>query len=331
MKKLNYLWILFCCIGFLTQQVYAGAPDEVLSGGTAIGLRLQTNGVYVTGFSESSSSPGREAGVRIGDRILRIDNQPIDAADSIPSQIDAAKGAPVRLLIERDGKQQEISVQPKQAEDTWRLGLLVKDHVEGIGTLTYYDPQTGRYGALGHAINDSRAGTLDVSSGEVQHVTIITVNRSERGNPGALVGMHADAAPIGTIDRNCPQGVFGSLEEAPAGAVPLQIASPEEVERGEATILCTVDGETVEEYNVEITSFRADDPNGRHLRLTVTDPKLLEKTGGIVQGISGAPILQNGKLVGAVTHVLVDRPEQGYGIYIGNMLEADAAPLQQAA
>lgn len=331
MRFLKKQVFMICCVGLLSQQIFAAAQPEILAGGDAIGISLQADGVYVDSFSLDPDSPARQAGIRIGDRIVEIDGQDVSTAQSISALINAANGNPVTLDVERNGQTQQFTVRPTGDDGTWKLGLRVKDRISGIGTLTYVDPASKRFGALGHAIKGGASDSAAIRDGVVMQVSIVTVNKGTPGDPGALVGSYADEQTIGTIDRNKPQGVFGYLEELPSEQRLYPVASSDELHRGSATIRCTVDEGGTQEYAIEILSVRTKDANDRNLRFKVVDPRLLEKTGGIVQGISGAPILQDGKLIGAVTHVLVDDPEQGYGIYIGTMLEADQAILPQAA
>lgn len=305
---------------------FAEIPAEVIPGGQAIGIQLQTDGVYVTDFSPDGESPAQTAGVKIGDRIAQIGNETITRIDEIPAAVNRAGGDSVLLRILRGGTLIEIPVQPQSTQGGWKLGLSVRDTIAGIGTLTYYDPQGGQYGALGHPVNDPTGGTVAARDGQIFPVEITQVRRGEQGKPGALSGSYLQEEPFGSIVKNSPQGVFGSLDQPPEGTL-IPVAPASEVQKGPALIRCTVDGTGVKDYAVEITALRPADPNSRNLQLKVTDKALLEQTGGIVQGISGAPIIQNGKLIGAVTHVLVDQPTRGYGIYIGNMLDAaqDAA------
>lgn len=196
----------------------------------------------------------------------------------------------------------------------------------GIGTMTFYDPQTGTFGALGHGINDvDTAQLMPLQSGGVMEASVTDVKKGVKGTPGALQGTFNTSRDVGGLWANTDGGVFGTLadQKMVEGLTPMEVAAPAEIQIGPATILSNITGETVEEYTVEITKvYLADDGDTRDLMLTVTDPRLLEGTGGIVQGMSGSPILQNGKIIGAVTHVLVNDPTTGYGIFLENMLSA---------
>jgi stage IV sporulation protein B len=203
------------------------------------------------------------------------------------------------------------------------LGANVRAEMAGIGTITYYDPATAVFGALGHGITDGVTQDLfPLDGGFLCKATIISTDRGQSGAPGMLQGAFDGQQQLGTVTKNTDQGIFGMLYEAPEGEL-LPVAQREEVEIGPAEVLCNVEGDTVARFSVEITRlYPMEDGTGRNMMIQVTDERLLEKTGGIVQGMSGSPILQNGKLVGAVTHVLVSDPEIGYGIFIETMLEA---------
>lgn len=232
---------------------------------------------------------------------------------------DAAGEESVVLTVLRDGKEAEFYI---AARRRGRLGLLVRDSIAGIGTVTYIDPETGAYGALGHGVNDlGTTRLLPVESGALVPASVQSVKKGVRGTPGELRGTFDVTHCLGTVDVNTECGIFGTLCEVPK--VPaLPVGAAGDVQAGKASILSNVSGTEVREYAIRIDRVTPDAENGRNLLLTVTDPELLAATGGIVQGMSGSPIMQNGKLIGAVTHVLVNHPEQGYGILIGNMLGA---------
>jgi stage IV sporulation protein B len=203
------------------------------------------------------------------------------------------------------------------------IGANVKTEMAGIGTVTYYDPATSVFGALGHGITDGTTAKLfPIRDGFICKATILTVDKGTSGTPGMLQGAFDSGELLGQVTKNTPCGIFGTMQTEPEGETVL-VATKDQVETGPAEVLCNVEGDQVERYSVEITRiYPMDDGTGRNMMLKVTDEKLLAATGGIVQGMSGSPILQNGKLVGAITHVLVSDPEVGYGIFIEDMLEA---------
>lgn len=217
-----------------------------------------------------------------------------------------------------------MKLEPEQTPDGAKLGLYLRQGIAGIGTVTWYDPDTCVFGALGHGVNDPGGCLLRMTQGNAYPGRILSVTRGRCGKPGQLKGAAGSTIPFGELHRNTPQGIFGRNPQGWQGK-PLPVAQADQLTTGPASILSTVTGQQPREYTVEILRlYPADRADGRNLLLRVTDPELLETTGGIVQGMSGSPILQNGRLVGAVTHVLVNDPTMGYGIFIGNMLAAAA-------
>ncbi len=296
----------------------SAAPKTVIPGGNTIGLRLHTDGVAVVELSESV--PMR-AGLKCGDVIREINGTQIKSTQEVKQAVENANGAPLKLTVSRGGMQETITIAPTRTEDGWRLGIYVRDTMSGIGTVTYYDAESEAFGALGHGVNDN--GTLlPITGGTVLPSSVASVIRGEAGEPGALQGVVNGRSATGSIDKNTPQGVFGTMQAI--GGEPIQIAQNQEIHTGRATIRSNVRGTQVEEYDIRITALSPKDPQDRNIHLEVTDPDLLKATGGIVQGMSGSPIIQDGKLIGAVTHVLINDPTQGYGIFIENMLNAAA-------
>ena len=307
----------------------AGAlAEDLVPVGRAVGIEAETAGVLVASLSKvrtpsGEASPAADAGVLPGDVITRVGGEEVRGAEDFRRALGELDGGSVELTVVRDEKTVQLSVDPVQdADGVWRLGLWLRANVSGIGTVTYYDPSTGEYGALGHSINDADTGVMiPIGEGNISEASVDSVVRGERGKAGELHGSYDAGSSIGTVDANTPRGIFGSSSSGFDGE-PLPVAEPGEIEDGPATILANVSGHEVGEYAVEIE--RADS-NGEKLLVTVTDPALLELTGGIVQGMSGSPIIQNGKLVGAVTHVLVSDPARGYGVTLRSMREAEKA------
>ena len=308
----------------------AQAADTLIPMGCAVGIELETDGVMVAGFSEvqteyGARSPAAEAGVMAGDVITAVGERRTRSAAELLSALSALDGTEIGLTVRRGGQEVMLSVTPaKNSEGRWQLGLWLRDSVSGIGTVTYYDPASGAFGALGHGINDMESGKLlPLDGGSITGASVVDVVKGAPGAPGELCGQPDHGRVLGELERNTGCGVFGTAEFDVSGT-PVPIASEEEVRLGPASILATVDGETVEEYQVEISRIYRQPAEHRFLMLTVTDPRLLALTGGIVQGMSGSPILQDGKLVGAVTHVLLSDATRGYGISIREMLDAAA-------
>ena len=294
----------------------AAAQDYLIPGGYTVGIELAMRGVLVVDVEDGTCAA--EAGLRKGDTIIKINGTQAQNAAALR---DAAGEESVVLTVLRDGKEAEFFV---AAQRRGRLGLLVRDSLAGIGTVTYVDPETGRYGALGHGVNDLAAGRLlEISAGILVPASVKGVRRGVRGTPGELRGEFDAERCIGTVEANTERGIFGVMAEIPKQPA-LPVGAAETVREGPASILTNVDGTEVREYAIRIDRVSQGAENGRDLLLTVTDPELLAVTGGIVQGMSGSPILQNGRIIGAVTHVLVNHPEQGYGILIGTMMDAAA-------
>lgn len=291
--------------------------------GQPFGVRMLMGGVMVIGFGEVASGdrhccPAVEAGLEVGDVIIGANREEVRSTADLREA--ASQGEPLDLTVMRGGSMQEMTLTPAYSltAGCCQTGLWVRDSAAGIGTLTYYDPSTGHFGGLGHPICDPDTGELiPLAQGEADAVTISGVIRGQAGSPGQLQGYFAADAPIGTLTCNSDAGIFGTLDAVPdAEAVPM--ALQQEVELGQAQILATLDGTAPQSYSVEITSLCYTDST-QNMVIHITDERLLDTAGGIVQGMSGSPILQNGRLVGAVTHVFVSDPSQGYGIFAENM------------
>ena len=300
--------------------------------GMPIGLYMDTQGVLIVDTGEIIGSDGIpcEPAANIaksGDYILQVDGEAVSSKKDLISKIHDCDGKPVTLLVRRGEEEVPISIDPVLGEDQeYKLGIWVRDNTQGIGTMTYVE-EDGSYGALGHGISDTDTGELlDISGGELYQAQIVSVLKVTKGNPGELSGYidYDDSKKIGTIDSNTEKGIFGSVSEGCMYKLPLtsmEVGYKQEVETGEAQILADLEGE-VKAYQVNITDIYRDQADtNKAFAIQVTDPELLAATGGIVQGMSGSPIVQNGKLIGAVTHVFVQDSTKGYGIFIEKMLE----------
>ena len=305
--------------------------------GNTAGIKLYADGILVVSMSQVSHngkecSPAADAGVQPGDRILEVNGIKVDSTEQLRDLVNAAER--LTLSIKREDEMLHLEVEPmiSDADGAKKLGAWVRDSLAGIGTLTYYEPATGIFGALGHGVTDTDTKTLmPLASGSLVRSSVASVRKGTAGSPGELQGSFDTSDEYGTLLSNTECGVFGRVDPADLqlSCAALPAASIEEVMPGDAVILSAVSGDQPEEYTVKILSVN-EQSELRNLLLEVTDPRLVEATGGIVQGMSGSPILQNGKLVGAVTHVLVREPLRGYGIFIGNMLD-EADGVQQAA
>lgn len=306
--------------------------DMVIPGGIPIGIYLDTNGVMVIdtetiiSIDEESISPAEKV-LEEGDYITAINEVNISSKQDLLEFVSQLDGSTITISIRREEEEMEVEVTPVLAESgSYMLGIWVRDNLQGLGTLTYVDLNSN-FGALGHGINDIDTGELlEISDGELYKASISGIIKGESGLPGGLEGViiYNPFNLLGTIERNTDVGIYGTvenIEELELKMDPVEVATIDEIEVGSATILCTIDDE-VEEYEIEITKvdLNATEEN-KGLVIQVIDEELLEKTGGIVQGMSGAPIIQNGKLIGAVTHVFVNDPTKGYGIFIESMME----------
>ncbi len=323
---------LFGFLPFKEVDIQVIEDQELIPVGAPIGIYVKTDGVLVVGTGEFqgldgvSYSPCRFV-LKSGDYIRRVDGQDVTEKEAFIQCVEQSGGRQMKLTLERNGETMDVSVTPvKDAAGVYKLGVWVRDNAQGVGTMTYIDPD-GNFGALGHGINDIDTSTLmHMENGTLYHTDIVDIKKGTDGNPGEMTGMivYSKDNILGTITSNSSKGIFGVCNESALQLgvqEPLPIGLKQEIVKGPAQILCTVEDEAAY-YDVEITAVHLDHDNvNRGIELKVTDPRLLEVTGGIVQGMSGSPIIQNGKIIGAVTHVLVQDSARGYGIFIETMLE----------
>ena len=318
MRKFCQITAAVLLILLLPINVFA---RELIPVGQVVGLELRDDTVTVAAFDEALGAAAKAAGVAVGDQILTIDRHKITCAEDVRKALERSDGT-VTLSVLREGKEKSIKLTPPITEHGPKLGLYLRQGITGIGTVTYYDPQAGTFGTLGHGVNNAAGQLLTLSRGNAYRARVLTLRKGKAGEPGQLMGCIESRTPVGPLTANTNRGVFGKTDTGWEGQT-LQTAPSSEIKTGQATLRCTVSGTEVREYSVEILKiYPKSRDNGRNLLLKVTDPALLEATGGIVQGMSGSPIIQDGKLIGAVTHVLVNDPTTGYGIFIENMLEA---------
>ena len=306
------------------------AAELLVPVGRTIGLELEANGLAIADFDATLGESAKKAGLKTGDILIKVDGQPIETAEDLQKAVSQAKGNVV-LTVRRGQEELNITLTPQDTQDRQkRLGIYVREGIAGVGTVTYYDPNSGRFGALGHGVSDSEGNLLPLKSGNALDAEVVAVKKGKVGAPGQLRGPFQEDDIIGTLSANTKCGIFGT---SPAGwkGIALPVAEISEIHTGSATILSNVSGTEVREYSVEILKvYPGEKACGRNLLLHVTDPALLEATGGIVQGMSGSPILQDGRFIGAVTHVLVNDPTTGYGIFLENMLQAANGQLTES-
>ena len=310
------LWLL------LSAAVPTAAARELVPVGRIVGLELKGGGISVAAYEDTWGENARAAGLQIGDKILSIDDRAVANVQDIRNALNAADGD-VRITVSRNGRRQDLVLEPAITKQGPRLGVYIRDSVAGIGTVTWFDPATGRFGALGHGINAEDGNPAAMRAGIVYRARVVGVKQGCAGQPGQLRGSVDGSGVLGSLEKNTGQGVFGTVSVPWEGRT-MPLASCSEVREGDAVIRSNVSGESVREYKIRILKVYNRNSNNRNMLLEVTDPALLAVTGGIVQGMSGSPIIQDGKLVGAVTHVLVNDPTTGYGIFIENMLDAAA-------
>ena len=313
--------ILAFCLFFT--PVFAEAR-QLVPGGMAIGIAVQSDGAMVAGFSENGNSPAASAGLMPGDIITAVNGTSVFSCDDVKSAVQDLGGEPITVSINRNGVSADYTVTPLICEDgSWELGMYLRDSLTGIGTVTYYDPESGEYGALGHGINDAGSGVLiPIKSGNITNAVVTDVQKGKCGTPGQLIGRFDFSESCGDVASNTNCGIFGVSDSALADNTAMETAENDEIVTGNATIISSVDESGPQEYSVQIVRVYHGENNARDMMLKVTDERLLSKTGGIVQGMSGSPIIQNGKIIGAVTHVLVNDPSRGFGVSIENMLNA---------
>ncbi len=317
---------LFGVIPIKNASVTQTDAPLLIPGGTPVGIKLLTDGVMVVELRELDNGicPCEEAGLQPGDCIKKINGEEITSSGKLSQMIEGSDGKTLSLTVERGGKIKNLSLTPaySKSESCYKAGLVIRDSSAGVGTLTFVEPDTGAYGALGHPVSDFDTGTLmPLHSGEIVSASITSFDRSRTGAPGELHGMFISDNAIGSITANCDRGIYGVMTKLPDRA-PIPMAFKSEVMAGKATMITTINGSTPKEYDIEIEKITLSNTAGtKNMVIHVTDKELLAATGGIVQGMSGSPIIQNGKLVGAVTHVFISDPTRGYGIFAENMVE----------
>ena len=296
------------------------AAELLIPVGKVIGLQLRSDTLTVAAYDDIFGETARSAGLKIGDQIVNINGKEVSTAEDVRNALRS--GEQVDVTVRRGSKLSSLSLTPRQTEEGPRMGVYLRQGISGIGTVTFYDPETGTFGTLGHGVSDTAGSLLEMTGGNAYEASVTAVKKGRSGDPGQLKGCADAPSVFGTLLRNTPQGVFGVTPIGWEGEAILT-AAYNEITVGPACVRCQVEGDAVREYSVEILKcYPQTRTDGRNFLLKITDPDLLACTGGIVQGMSGSPIIQDGKLVGAVTHVLVNDPTRGYGIFIENMLEA---------
>lgn len=337
---------LFGVLPIKSVKVEVLPQTKIIPGGQSVGVLLHSEGVIIVGQSIVQDTeghkfnPAREAGVEVGDIILKINGVAVNSDDQVARLVDESgrAGKNVDILAKRKNRTFRASVKPIMCQDTrrYRIGLYIRDGAAGVGTLSFYNPDTGKYGALGHVITDSDTNQpIDVNDGKIVRASIQGIQAGKKGVPGEKVGMFVnDRNFAGDIEKNTKFGIYGAMKSEPKNPLypdPIPIALANQVKTGPAEMLTVLDGEKIEKFAVEIKRILPQStPDSKGLIVEVTDPKLLARTGGIIQGMSGSPLIQNGKVIGAVTHVFINDPTRGYGCLIEWMLmESNSSKNEQ--
>lgn len=309
------------------------AGKKLIPLGRTTGIKMFSGGAMVVGFASlqasGGASPAETSGLRVGDVISAVNGQTVECNEELSFALSKLKSDSVTLTVKREDQSIDISLNgliPNETGEGYRLGAWVRDSMAGIGTITFVDPETGNFGALGHGICDVDTGVLmPFDNGSIMESTVTGAVKGISGSPGQLLGTFNLKTDNGVLFQNTGNGIFGKITDSSVYSdfEAIETASGNEVKCGKVEIVSNINGDTVEKYSAKITKILGSESgSSRNFMLEITDPRLIDSTGGIVQGMSGSPVLQNGKLVGAVTHVLISDPEKGYGIFIENMLKA---------
>ena len=327
--KMNLNLNLFNLFSVKNVTVNVIPKTTVIPIGKAIGMKLYTKGVLVVGMSEiEGQKPYENSGIETGDKIIEINDTKINTTDELIECVNNSKGKSVEIKYISNNQEEIASIEPvKTSDNEYKLGLWVRDAAAGVGTLTFYEPSTGEFGALGHGINDvDTYDLIDIASGELVSTDIIDIVKGEDGSPGEIRGTIDNGYTLGKIYKNTGFGIYGSINNIAklnlSHSQELEVANRNEITTGKAEIICELENGKSQSYEIEIERiFLDNNQNNKSMLIKVTDEELLEKTGGIIQGMSGAPIIQNGKFIGAVTHVLVNDAKTGYAVFADLMIK----------
>ncbi len=325
---------LFDSISLKDVNVDILPKTTVIPVGSIAGVKLYTSGVLVVGMSEIEGidnkkyKPYENTGIKEGDTITQINDVSISTTEELMKTVNQAHGKAVKIQYIQSEQTKECSIEPVQTtSNEYKLGLWVRDSAAGVGTVSFYEPSTKTFGALGHGITDIDTEELiNIASGEFVTTRILNITKGESGLPGKIQGTVENQQNIGKIYKNSKFGIYGTVDNLASLNIDtskeMEVALREEIQVGKATILCSLDNQKVEEYEIEIEKiYKENNYDNKSMQIKVTDERLLEKTGGIIQGMSGSPIIQNNKFVGSVTHVLVNNPQEGYAVFGDIMLK----------
>ena len=323
-KNFKNTFILLLLTLFIIPSSVLAYSDRVIVGGENIGITLNSKGVLIVGvYNVNNTSPASDAGLKSGDIITTIDKEKINNIEDMASKINNSKSEDILVGYLRGSKKEETHLKLyKDENNVYKTGLYVKDSVTGIGTLTYIDPESKIFGALGHEILEQTTGKiLEIKDGKIFDSTVTGIVPSSDGNPGEKQAKYDASKVVGDAYSNTTQGVFGTYTSELPKKDTYKVARPSDIKTGKAYILTVLNGAEIKKYEVNITSINKDNAKTKNFVFEIIDKELLDKTNGIIQGMSGSPIIQDDYIIGAVTHVVVDNPHKGYGIFITNMLE----------
>lgn len=321
-KKIKSKLLLLLIILMIFPIQVLAYSEYIIAGGENIGIELNSKGIVIVGtYKVNGGNPAEEAGLRIGDMITEINNASVTNIEDMLEKI--GNNEEIGLNYIRGNKKYSTSLKLiKDNNNILKTGLYVKDSITGIGTLSFIDPNTKLYGALGHEIIEKSTGQkLEIKDGKIYNSTVTSITPSNDGNPGEKNARYDSSIVYGNVNENTSSGIFGYYTDDIPNKKLYKVASVNDIKTGNAKILTVLNGNEVQEYDINIISLSKEDKDTKNILFEITDKSLLEKTGGIVQGMSGSPIIQEDYIIGAVTHVVVDNPKRGYGIYIVNMLE----------
>jgi len=335
MRKLKFfiaaaLFFVFSLCSVGTVRAEADGGNLYYIGGMAAGFTLSQGGAEIIGFNEVAAEdglhrPAEDAGLKTGDCIVAVDGIRVSGINDLNAALERSGGNPVTLTVKRGGDTAEAVVTPVKDKKTgrYKIGILIRDTLSGIGTVTYVEKKTLRFGALGHSVSGENQNPLTVADSKVYLCSVIGVNKGTRGKAGELRGLFLNDKQLATADKVCETGLYGKFNSSYdfSRTETFRAAPLSEATIGKAVIYSTIDGICPQKYEISIVKVDADQRDNKNFVIKINDERLINETGGIVQGMSGSPIIQNGKLIGAVTHVFLNDPTRGYGIGIEKMLE----------
>lgn len=338
----HYITVILTIILSLFCIVVSAEEKMLIPIGKTVGITVRLSGVYIVNTTEFENadgelcSPASDAGILVGDIITSVDGQEIHSAEDLERATDNSNGEEMTLKISRKGSNNDeevkLSAVKNKDDNKYRIGVWAKDSASGIGAMTYLNPETNEFAALGHGICDADNTLSEIIGGDIFDSEITSIRRGEKGMPGEIMAIFEDDdKSIANITDNCECGVFGIMtDDVSLSQQKIPVAERSELSEGEAVVISDVCGGEAEEYSVEIVKVNKDVTSPKSMIVKITDERLLEKTGGIVRGMSGSPIIKDGKIIGAITHVLVNDSTRGYGIFIENMLNASNMPMSKA-